>query len=103
MRHVFIIVDTSMSMMDADMKPNRLEAVIAMLKPFLTEFFHQNPISQVGIIATNECKAELIIELSSSTERISAAIDAMAKRVSDRVAAHGAETGMSGLLFFACL
>ena len=65
MRHVFVIMDASRAMEDRDMKPDRLkkkkkvsglaidEVVITtyclpqVLDKFVTEFFDQNPISQV--------------------------------------------------------
>ncbi|RMX58207.1 hypothetical protein pdam_00000025 [Pocillopora damicornis] len=46
MRHLFIIVDMSRAMEEADLKPSRLACSVKLLETFVTEYFDQNPISQ---------------------------------------------------------
>ena len=43
-----------------DLKPTRLICAAKLLEDFLEEFFHLNPISQVGLITTQNKRAELV-------------------------------------------
>uniref|UniRef100_A0A1X7UHL6 Ssl1-like domain-containing protein n=1 Tax=Amphimedon queenslandica TaxID=400682 RepID=A0A1X7UHL6_AMPQE len=47
MRHILIVVDSTQSMNDKDLKPNRFTCTKTVLKKFLDEFFDFNPISQM--------------------------------------------------------
>jgi transcription initiation factor TFIIH subunit 2 len=66
MRHMFLIVDCSLVMNDKDLKPNRLSCTLKVLGDFVTEFFDQNPISQLGIITSRNGKAEKLLELNGN-------------------------------------
>jgi hypothetical protein len=65
-RHLFLIIDLSESMLDRDMRPSRLELTIKYAQEFVTEFFDQNPISQLGIIVTRDGMAERISQLGGN-------------------------------------
>lgn len=65
-RHLFLIIDLSESMLDRDMRPSRLELTIKYAQEFVTEFFDQNPISQLGIIVTRDGMAERISPLGGN-------------------------------------
>lgn len=65
-RHLFLIIDLSESMLDRDMRPSRLELSIKYAQEFVTEFFDQNPISQLGIIVTRDGMAERISPLGGN-------------------------------------
>lgn len=65
MRHIFIILDYSESMMRNDLKPTRISCAIKIIEMFLSEFSGLNPISQIGIIITKNKKYELISPMSS--------------------------------------
>ncbi|XP_015042798.1 general transcription factor IIH subunit 2 [Drosophila pseudoobscura] len=67
MRHLFIILDCSESMSVPDLKPTRLRCTIKLLDQFIEEFFDQNPISQMGIIALKAKRAEKITELTGTS------------------------------------
>lgn len=69
MRHVCLIIDMSQSMLDQDLKPNRLCSSLKLLESFVEEYFDQNPISQLGIICTKNKRAEKISELSGNPRR----------------------------------
>lgn len=69
MRHLFIIVDCSEAMSVQDLKPTRLLCTVKLLEMFIEEFFDENPISQVGIIAMKNKRAEKITELSGSSKK----------------------------------
>ncbi|XP_020614690.1 general transcription factor IIH subunit 2-like [Orbicella faveolata] len=66
MRHVFVVVDMSRAMEEADLKPSRLACSVKLLEDFITEYFDQNPISQIGLIATRNKRAEKLTELSGN-------------------------------------
>lgn len=65
-RHLFLIIDLSESMLDRDMRPSRLELTLKYAQEFVTEFFDQNPISQLGIIVTRDGMAERISPLGGN-------------------------------------
>ncbi|XP_015595667.1 general transcription factor IIH subunit 2 [Cephus cinctus] len=69
MRHLFIILDCSASMMNQDLKPTRLLCSIKLLEDFVDEFFYQNPISQMGIIVTRNKRAEKISDLTGNPKK----------------------------------
>lgn len=85
MRHLYVVIDSSRSMEDQDLKPNRLTSTLKvnpgavsthsepeldltlffslqLMETFVDEYFDQNPISQVG---TTVCSCYLSIELSA--------------------------------------
>ncbi|KAJ2354819.1 hypothetical protein GGF43_003045 [Coemansia sp. RSA 2618] len=65
-RHVMLVIDQSESMSVRDMAPTRIHATLSLLEKFITEFFDQNPISQLSIITTKDGLAERLTELSSN-------------------------------------
>lgn len=67
MRHMFIVLDCSESMSVPDLKPTRLLCTLKLLEIFIEEFFDQNPISQLGIIALKAKRAEKITELTGTS------------------------------------
>lgn len=79
MRHVFLIVDCTENMNGADLKPTRLLCTINLLEFFIQEFFDQNPISQMGVIALKGKRAEKLTELTGTSKRHIQAIKDLAK------------------------
>ncbi|XP_012286163.1 general transcription factor IIH subunit 2 isoform X2 [Orussus abietinus] len=69
MRHLYVILDCSESMMNQDLKPTRLLCSLKLLENFIEEFFYQNPISQMGIITTRNKRAEKLSELSGNPKK----------------------------------
>lgn len=65
MRHLFIVLDLSDSMLQKDLKPSRINCSLRILELFLLEFSGLNPISQIGIIVTRNKKFELLSPMSS--------------------------------------
>uniref|UniRef100_A0A8C9TY87 General transcription factor IIH subunit n=1 Tax=Scleropages formosus TaxID=113540 RepID=A0A8C9TY87_SCLFO len=74
MRHLFVVIDTSRTMEDQDLKPNRLTSTLKLMEYFVDEYFDQNPISQIGIIITKNKRAEKLTDLAGefSPRRITA-------------------------------
>ncbi|KAL5291426.1 GTF2H2 family protein [Megaselia abdita] len=69
MRHVFLIVDCTENMNTSDLKPSRLFCTVKLLEMFIQEFFDQNPISQMGIIALKGKRAEKLTELTGTSKK----------------------------------
>lgn len=65
-RHLYLVIDLSESMTDRDMRPSRLELSLKYAQEFVAEFFDQNPISQLAIIATRDGMAERISNLGGN-------------------------------------
>ncbi|XP_041100332.1 general transcription factor IIH subunit 2-like [Polyodon spathula] len=69
MRHLYVVMDTSRTMEDQDLKPNRLTSTLKLLEYFVEEYFDQNPISQLGIITTKNKRAEKLTDLSGNPKK----------------------------------
>ncbi|EDW79209.2 uncharacterized protein Dwil_GK12882, partial [Drosophila willistoni] len=81
MRHVFLVIDCSESMSVPDLKPTRLRCTLKLLEIFIDEFFDQNPISQLGIIALKAKRAEKITELTGTSRVHLKALESLANVV----------------------
>ena len=47
-RHLLLVIDLSAAMAEKDLRPNRYLLTLRYIQEFITEFFEQNPISQIG-------------------------------------------------------
>lgn len=65
-RHVFLLLDLSTSMLERDLRPSRLELMLNHAQDFVTEFFDANPISQLGIIGLRDGLAIRVTPLSGN-------------------------------------
>ncbi|KAJ2452010.1 hypothetical protein GGF42_004123 [Coemansia sp. RSA 2424] len=65
-RHVVLIIDQSENMNLRDLMPTRIQATLNMANTFIGEYFDQNPISQLAIIATKDGLAEKLTDLSGN-------------------------------------
>ncbi|TSR04320.1 General transcription factor IIH subunit 2 [Bagarius yarrelli] len=74
MRHLYVVIDSSRSMEDQDLKPNRLTSTLKLMEYFVEEYFDQNPISQIGIITTKNKRAEKLTELAGNPKKHTAAL-----------------------------
>ncbi|XP_046879183.1 general transcription factor IIH subunit 2 [Hypomesus transpacificus] len=74
MRHLYVVIDTSRTMEDQDLKPNRLTSTLKLIEFFVEEYFDQNPISQVGIITTKNKRAEKLTDLAGNPKKHVAAL-----------------------------
>eukprot|EP00033_Pygsuia_biforma_P004112 GCRY01004507.1.p1 GENE.GCRY01004507.1~~GCRY01004507.1.p1 ORF type:complete len:426 (+),score=69.94 GCRY01004507.1:153-1430(+) len=70
MRRMYIVLDLSAVMDETDLKPNRASYLCTVLEDFISEFFSQNPLSQLGIIVTRNGKAERIASLSGHRDSL---------------------------------
>lgn len=72
-RHLVLVLDLSLATIEKDLKPSRYHLILQYTKSFIKEYFNQNPISQLGIIAMRNGIAQSISDMSGNeTEHISA-------------------------------
>ena len=67
-RYCYVMIDLSDAIHVEDMRPNRSAVLLPLMIKFIREFFNQNPLSQLGLIACKDGKAERITEVSGSPE-----------------------------------
>lgn len=65
-RHLIIAIDLSTAMMEKDLRPNRYALTLRYVGEFVTEFFEQNPISQLGIIGMRDGIAVRVSDMSGN-------------------------------------
>lgn len=65
-RHLLLVLDLSNAMLEKDLRPTRYLLTLRYTIAFVTEFFEQNPISQLGIIGTRDGLALTISPLSGN-------------------------------------
>ncbi|KAI9684657.1 MAG: hypothetical protein M1829_000030 [Trizodia sp. TS-e1964] len=72
-RHLLLVLDMSQAMSEKDMRPTRYLVMLRYAQDFVTEFFEQNPISQLGIIGMRDGLALRVSDLSGNpTDHIAA-------------------------------
>uniref|UniRef100_A0A182IQB4 General transcription factor IIH subunit n=1 Tax=Anopheles atroparvus TaxID=41427 RepID=A0A182IQB4_ANOAO len=81
MRHLYILLDCSEAMTVPDLKPTRFICSLKLLELFIEEFFDQNPISQLGVVAMKAKRAEKISELSGTSRKHVKAVHALTNGV----------------------
>ncbi|KAJ0176700.1 hypothetical protein K1T71_007879 [Dendrolimus kikuchii] len=69
MRHLLVAIDCSEAMNCQDLKPSRFLCTLKLLEKFVEEFFDQNPLSQLGLVAMKNKRAERITELSGNVRK----------------------------------
>jgi transcription initiation factor TFIIH subunit 2 len=52
--------------MSTDMAPNRAVAIVALATTFITEFFDQNPLSQMSVLVMRHGRAQALSDFSAS-------------------------------------
>ncbi|KAF3985642.1 hypothetical protein FT663_05215 [Candidozyma haemuli var. vulneris] len=67
-RTLIVVIDGSSAMLEKDLRPTRFSAMLSYLQEFVTEFFDQNPISQLGIVMMRNGMAHLVSEVSGSPQ-----------------------------------
>ncbi|KAJ3549487.1 hypothetical protein NMY22_g861 [Coprinellus aureogranulatus] len=69
-RHLILILDLSMSMMDRDMRPTRFDLTLQYAREFIAEWFDQNPLGQIGIVGMRAGLGERIGEMSGNPQDV---------------------------------
>jgi len=65
-RYMVVLVDGSISSQEKDFRPSRFEVSKSAIEKFITEFYDQNPISQLSVAVTRDRVAEKLTELSGN-------------------------------------
>ena len=71
-RHLILVLDMSEAMLEKDLRPTRYELTLNYACEFVTEYFEQNPISQLGVIGMRDGLALRISDLSGISCKIRA-------------------------------
>ncbi|KAI0318465.1 Ssl1-like-domain-containing protein [Amylostereum chailletii] len=69
-RHLVLLLDLSASMTDRDMRPTRFDLTLQYAREFVTEWFDQNPLGQVGIGGMRGGLGERIAEMSGNPQDV---------------------------------
>ncbi|TBU30290.1 TFIIH basal transcription factor complex subunit SSL1 [Dichomitus squalens] len=73
-RHLVLVLDLSSAMMDRDMRPTRFDLMLQYAREFVTEWFDQNPLGQIGIVGMRGGLGERIGEMSGNPQDVLKAI-----------------------------
>lgn len=65
-RNLVLVLDLSSAMLEKDLRPNRYQLMLNYTIEFVTEFFDQNPISQLAIIGMRDGLATLVSDLGGN-------------------------------------
>jgi len=68
-RHLILVLDLTSSMMDRDMRPTRFDLMLQYAREFISEWFDQNPLGQIGIVGLRAGLGERIGEMSGNDLR----------------------------------
>jgi transcription initiation factor TFIIH subunit 2 len=72
-RHLILVLDLSSAMAEKDLRPNRYLLTLRYAQEFVTEFFEQNPISQLGVLGMRDGIAVRISDMTGNpTDHIKA-------------------------------
>ncbi|KAH0827511.1 Ssl1-domain-containing protein [Lanmaoa asiatica] len=69
-RHLILLLDLSMAMMDRDMRPTRFDLSLQYAREFVVEWFDQNPLGQIGIVGMRGGIGERIGEMSGTPQDV---------------------------------
>jgi transcription initiation factor TFIIH subunit 2 len=63
-RHLVLVLDLSNAMMDRDMRPTRFDLTLQYAREYISEWFDQNPLGQIGVVGMRAGLGERIGEMS---------------------------------------
>ncbi|KAH9894762.1 TFIIH basal transcription factor complex subunit SSL1 [Cubamyces lactineus] len=73
-RHLVLVLDLSSAMMDRDMRPTRFDLMLQYAREFVTEWFDQNPLGQIGVVGMRGGLGERVGEMSGNPQDVLKAI-----------------------------
>ncbi|KAH9851435.1 TFIIH basal transcription factor complex subunit SSL1 [Lenzites betulinus] len=73
-RHLVLVLDLSAAMMDRDMRPTRFDLMLNYAREFITEWFDQNPLGQIGVVGMRGGLGERVGEMSGNPQDVLKAI-----------------------------
>ncbi|KDE04683.1 hypothetical protein MVLG_04907 [Microbotryum lychnidis-dioicae p1A1 Lamole] len=65
-RHVYLVIDLSAVMLEREFKSSWLDLALQYAREFISEFFDQNPISQMAVLVTRDGAAERLSPLGGN-------------------------------------
>ncbi|SCZ95219.1 BZ3500_MvSof-1268-A1-R1_Chr11-2g03363 [Microbotryum saponariae] len=65
-RHVYLVIDLSAAMLEREFKSSWLDLALQYAREFISEFFDQNPISQMAVLVTRDGAAERLSPLGGN-------------------------------------
>ena len=75
-RHLVLVLDMSFAMTEKDLRPTRYLLTLRYAQEFVSEYFEQNPISQLGVVGMKNGIAVRVSEMSGNPHDHIAALDA---------------------------
>ncbi|KAI6000612.1 Ssl1-like-domain-containing protein [Pisolithus albus] len=78
-RHLVLILDLSNSMVDRDFRPTRFDLTLRYAREFVTEWFDQNPLGQIGVVGMRSGLGERIGEMSGNPQDVLRSLSDRAK------------------------
>ncbi|KAF8590980.1 TFIIH basal transcription factor complex, subunit SSL1 [Ramaria rubella] len=69
-RHLIILLDLSSSMMDRDMRPTRFDITLEYTREFVSEWFDQNPLGQIGLVGMRGGVGERFGEMAGNPQDV---------------------------------
>jgi len=66
-RFLTLIIDGSKAMSSRDMSPTRIELVLGCVREFISDFFEQNPLSQLQLVSMRDGLAKIASPLSGNS------------------------------------
>ncbi|KAH9940414.1 TFIIH basal transcription factor complex subunit SSL1 [Epithele typhae] len=69
-RHLVLVLDLSSAMTDRDMRPTRFDLMLQYAREFVTEWFDQNPLGQIGIVGMRGGLGERVGEMSGTPQDV---------------------------------
>lgn len=73
-RHLILLLDLSSAMMDRDMRPTRFDLMLQYAREFITEWFDQNPLGQIGVVGMRGGIGERVGEMTGNPQEVLKAI-----------------------------
>ncbi|KAI0738405.1 TFIIH basal transcription factor complex subunit SSL1 [Daedaleopsis nitida] len=73
-RHLVLVLDLSSAMTDRDMRPTRFDLMLQYAREFVTEWFDQNPLGQIGVVGMRGGLGERVGEMSGNPQDVLKAI-----------------------------
>ncbi|KZO93099.1 TFIIH basal transcription factor complex subunit SSL1 [Calocera viscosa TUFC12733] len=69
-RHMMLLMDLSTAMLDRDMRPSRFDLTLSYAREFVSEWFDQNPLGQMGVVGMRNGVGERIGEISGNPQEV---------------------------------
>lgn len=73
-RHLVLLLDLSLAMLDRDMRPTRFDLTLQYAREFIVEWFDQNPLGQMGVVGMRAGLGERIGEMTGNPQDVLKAI-----------------------------